>query len=86
MAILATVKTIHGEERSLYLRVNNTEVGNHGAMSHALVRGFLSEEAFNTGKHYIHEETVEFLADVSRPLWEQVYDQLKLSYSDAVDC
>jgi len=77
MAIKAKVETAHGEERELYIRLNNLEASNHGVTSRALFRGFVSEQAFNAGKQYLWEHTVEFTPDVSKPLWEQAYRALK---------
>lgn len=76
MAIKATVTTPHGEERELYIRLNNVESSNHGVASHALFRGFLSKEAFESGAHFLWEREVEFRADVSLPLWPQAYAAL----------
>lgn len=73
MAILATVETNYGEDRELYIRINNVEVSNHGVKASALIRGFASKEAFENKKHYMYEETIEFDADVSGNLWEQAY-------------
>ena len=61
MAIQATVTTVHGEERSLYLRVNNSEISNHGMTSQALVRGFLSKEAFE-----VNGKMVNFLNNLMK--------------------
>lgn len=77
MAIKANVDTLHGENRELYIRLNNVETSNHGVKSNALFRGFLSEEAFKAGNHYMYEKQVEFDADVSAPLWAQAYGVLK---------
>lgn len=77
MAIQANVDTVHGENRSLYIRLNNVEASNHGVKSVALFRGFLSEDAFQAGNHYMFEKEVEFDADVSAPIWEQAYAALK---------
>lgn len=85
MAILTKVTTIHGEEKELYIRVNNVEVNNHGIKACALVRGFLSKDAFDNRMHFLHEERVEFDADLTKPLWEQVYDELKRKYPESVD-
>jgi len=85
MAIKATIKTKFGEERELYVRLNNVEVSNHGVKSRALFRGFLSKEAFDGGASYIHEELIEFNADVAVPLWGQAYDKLKEVYPDSAD-
>lgn len=73
MAILKTVPTQFGEDRELYIRLNNVEVSNHGVKAVALFRGFLSQEAFNNGSHFMYEQVVEFDADVSAPIWGQAY-------------
>ncbi|MDC0644042.1 hypothetical protein OAP32_00530 [Crocinitomicaceae bacterium] len=77
MAILATVTTVHGEDRELYIRLNNVEASNHGVKAYALFRGFLSEEAFDNDCHYMFEKQVEFDADVGGNLWDQAYTALK---------
>lgn len=76
MAIKAIVPTQFGEDREVYIRLNNVEASNHGAMSLALFRGFLSKEAFQSGAHYVWEQWIEFTPDVSQPLWEQAYAAL----------
>lgn len=87
MAIQATVTTAYGEERSLYIRLNNMETSNHGVTSQAKFRGFLSQEAFANLSHYMWECDIEFVADVSQPLWPQAYEALKaeIHLVDAVD-
>jgi hypothetical protein len=77
MAIQATVKTQYGEDRDLYIRLNNIEASNHGVMASSLFRGFLSQAAFEGGANYMWEQSVEFEADVTQPLWEQAYSELK---------
>lgn len=77
MAILAKVKTSFGEERELYIRLNNIESNNHNHVSVAKFRGFLSQEAYVQNFNYVWECDVEFLADVSLPLWSQGYEELK---------
>ncbi|EOX3456117.1 hypothetical protein ACPFUK_003332 [Vibrio cholerae] len=77
MAVLAKVVTMHGEEKELYVRLNNVEVSNHGVQANALFRGFISREAFDNGFHYVWEREFQFTADVSKPVWEQAYAQLK---------
>lgn len=86
MAISARIETNTGETKELYLRVITVDANNHGALSSALVRGFISQEAFDDGKHFAHEESFEFNVDVSTSLWEQVYSHLKSKYPDSVDC
>jgi len=88
MAIKVSVKTIHGETRELYVRLNNVEASNHGVSSNALFRGFVSQEAFENGSHYIYEEFIKFFPNVDLPLWQQAYDALKSTpgYEGAVDC
>lgn len=74
MAILLKVETNYGEERELYIRVNNVEASNHGMKATALIRGFASKDAFENNKHYMYEESISFDADVSSNLWEQAYN------------
>tara|TARA_R110002049_G_C9119109_1_gene558240 strand:+ start:1498 stop:1749 length:252 start_codon:yes stop_codon:yes gene_type:complete len=73
MAIIAKVNTPAMGEMELYIRINNSEISNHNVPSVALLRGFASGEAFNSGKSYLWEEEVSFIADVSLPLWPQIY-------------
>lgn len=84
MAIKATVETIYGATQEIYIRLNSVEASNHGVDSIALFRGFTNEEAFKSGKHFVWEKTISFKADVSRPLWVQAYENLKLD-SDLKD-
>lgn len=77
MAIIATVKTSLGEDRELYIRLNNIEASNHGEMSSAKFRGFISQEAYQAGANYAWEQDAEFMADVAQPLWGQAYQALK---------
>lgn len=86
MAIQIREETTYGEDRDIYVRLNNIEASNHGVQASALFRGFLSKQAFEDGKHYVFEKTVEFDADVSSSLWEQAYNFLKGQYPDAKDC
>lgn len=90
MAIKATVETIHGEVRELYIRLNNVEVSNHGAQSVAKFRGFISQEKFASGANFLWERDIEFDADVTQPLWGQAYQALKSALNvdgDAIeDC
>lgn len=76
MAISATVTTNFGEDRDVYIRLNNIEANNHGVPAQALFRGFLSQPAFESGAHYVWEGSVEFTPDVSQPLWPQAYAAL----------
>lgn len=85
MAIIATVKTSLGEDRELYIRLNNVETSNHGERSTAKFRGFLSQEAYQVGANYAWEQDVEFMADVTLPLWMQAYQALKSELSDKCD-
>lgn len=80
MAILASVETMFGEERQLYIRVNNIEVSNHGVNARALFRGYASKDSFDEAKHYMFEQSLEFKADVGGNLWEQAY----LAFSESL--
>lgn len=86
MAILTKVLTEFGEEKELYLRINSAELSNHGVESTALVRGYLSEQAFKDDLRCMYEDIVTCNVDVSRNVWEQFYSELKNKYSSAVDC
>lgn len=77
MAVKAKVMTMFGEERDVYIRLNNIEANNHGQPAHALFRGFLSKEAFEAKAHYVWEREIAFKANVGLPLWEQAYAALK---------
>jgi len=77
MAIIANVDTNMGEKRSLYIRANSISSSNHGVESIMLFRGFLSKEAFDNGASYVWEQDVKFYADITLPLWEQAYSELK---------
>lgn len=76
MAIQAKIRTQFGEDREVYIRLNNVESSNHGEKSTALFRGFLSQEAFKSGAHYVWDQTVEFDCNVSLPIWPQAYAAL----------
>ncbi|MGL4756437.1 MAG: hypothetical protein ACRCXB_29125 [Aeromonadaceae bacterium] len=77
MAIKAVVETVHGEERELYIRLNNVEASNHGVEATAKFRGYISQEKFEAGANYLWEQDIEFVADVTQPLWGQAYQALK---------
>lgn len=77
MAIQTLVTTEYGEDRSLYIRVNNIETSNHGVPSNVKFRGFLSKEAYEAGARSVWELDMEFLADVALPLWPQAYEAFK---------
>jgi len=51
-------------------------VSNHDFPSTGLFRGYLTKEAFEAGSHFVWEEGVEFMADVSQPIWPQAYAAL----------
>lgn len=77
MAIKATVETNFGEQREVYIRINNVETNNHNVPSVVLVRGFLSREAYLAKKQYVWEAVIECPLDVSTPLWPQIYAAVK---------
>lgn len=77
MAIKATVTTAYGEDRELYIRLNNLEASNHGELSTAKFRGFLSQEAYQAAANYAWEQDIKFMVDVTQPLWGQAYQALK---------
>lgn len=77
MAIKATVKTNFGEERELYIRLNGIEASNHGVESIAKFRGFIGQDKYQEGANYVWECDIEFMSDVTQPLWGQAYRALK---------
>lgn len=78
MAVAATMETNFGEQRQLYIRLNNVEgVNNHASPGVARFRGYVSHEAFQAGKAFVWERLVEFTPNVSQPIWPQAYDGLK---------
>ena len=86
MAITATVMTDFGEQRDLYIRLNNVEgVNNHGYAGESRFRGYLSHEAFLAGKQFVWERLVTFTPDVSEPIWTQGYTALKAALADPAD-
>lgn len=76
MAIKANIKTMFGEDREVYIRLNNVEANNHGVKATATFRGFLSADAFASGSHFVWEAEIEFDCDVSQPVWPQAYSAL----------
>jgi len=88
MAIKTNQTTTYGEICNLYVRLNNTEASNHGVKAVALFRGWLSEDAFKSGKGFVFEKSIEINLDVSKPLWQQAYAALKTidGFEDSVDC
>lgn len=76
MAILENVETSYGENKEIYIRLNNVEVSNHGEHAFAIFRGFFNKEAFLNGKSFIYEKHVKFTPNVSEPMWEQAYKAL----------
>jgi hypothetical protein len=88
MSIKSTQETTFGENRELYIRLNNIEASNHGNKAYALFRGFLSKEAFDNGKPFVFEKSIELDVNVSGNLWEQAYVFIKTlpEFADAVNC
>lgn len=88
MALQATLETVHGDLRALYIRINHAQVSNHGQPASALARGFVSRAAFEAGKSFVWEQGLTFDADVSQPLWAQAYAALRAdpALADAVNC
>ena len=88
MAITSNQETSFGEVRNIYIRLNSLSASNHGVKSVALFRGFLSKEAFASGKNYVFEKEIELTLDVSQPAWVQSYAALKTlaEFLNSVDC
>ena len=76
MAIKETIKTVFGEERECYIRLNNVEASNHGVPAKALFRAFLSKESFDLKANYVAEFDVEFDVAVDKAIWPQSYKAL----------
>ena len=85
MAVLINLTTKYGETREMYVRINNVEASNHGVETHVLFRSYISRDAFKAGANYVDDHPLSFMADVTKPLWEQAFDKLKELYPDAVD-
>lgn len=78
MALLVNTETMFGTTQQLYVRLNCFEqLANHGVPAIALFRGFASQEAFESGKHYMQEWTVEFPADAPEDPWALAYTELR---------
>jgi hypothetical protein len=80
MALIARLETAHGEERELYIRLNNLDqLKNHpeGGGDRARFRGYLSKEAFDRRCHFVWEQVIECEIDVAEPVWPQAYAALK---------
>lgn len=80
MAVKIRTQTLYGEERELYVRVNNFEqLTNHdeAGPDRVLIRGYISKEAFDERRAFVWELALDVTIDVSLPAWPQVYDALK---------
>ena len=77
MAVYNQVETLFGENRTLYIRLNDVEAANHGVSAAARFRGFNSLTAWQDGRPFMWEKVIEFPADVSGNLWQQAYSALK---------
>jgi hypothetical protein len=80
MALIARLETMHGEERELYVRLNNLDqLKNHpeGGGDLLRFRGYLSKEAFDRRCHFVWEQVIECEIDVAEPVWPQAYAALK---------
>lgn len=96
MAVTQTLVTEFGENRELYVRVNNLTANNHGegsttnhgGINTVLFRGYYSEEAFRNSGRFVWELEMNVVFDVSLALWPQAYTVLKSTpdFADAVDC
>ncbi|MEZ9643123.1 hypothetical protein AB4289_15395 [Vibrio cyclitrophicus] len=88
MGITATVPTMLGHKKNIYIRINNIASNNHGELTTALFRGYESKASFEAGAHYIYEESFKYMADVGRDLWNQSYEAYKEQalYPDIQDC
>lgn len=88
MALTNTMSTAFGETRTLYVRINNMTVSNHGEEATVLFRAYLSEEAFKANGGYVWELEQRVMLDVTQSLWAQAYIALKSTeqFHNAQDC
>lgn len=88
MALTNTMFTQYGENRPLYVRVNNMSVSNHGVNATVLFRGYLSQEAFAANAQFVWEQEMELPMAVDQSLWSQAYQALKATeqFQNAEDC
>lgn len=88
MAVTAVLKTVYGETREAYVRINSLSTNNHGVSSVVLFRGFISRDGFKSGASYFWEKELEMMLNISEPLWPQAYRELKKlpEFALAVDC
>ncbi len=84
MAIIATVKTMYGEDRELYIRINHAEINNHNVNSEFTFRGYLVEVDYSEAK-YIYEHIINMIVDVTGNIWQQAYEKLKEEISPFED-
>ncbi|NDV87034.1 hypothetical protein GTW51_10005 [Aurantimonas aggregata] len=66
MAIKVVTRTDSGEERELYIRLNNFDTLSKHAPSVVIFRGFISQEAFERRFEKVWERVIEFEADLSK--------------------
>lgn len=84
MALKKRVIDDLGRDIELYIRVNSAEISNHGHPSYFLFRGYTSKEDFTNGGRYLWESTHSSLVDVSKNIWEQAYNLIKVDGD--IDC
>lgn len=78
MAFTVKLITDFGEERELYVRLNNfDQLANHGVPAIARFRGYVSKEAFEAGARFVWEKTLEIEADAPDAPWKLAYAALK---------
>jgi hypothetical protein len=78
MAVKAKLLTDFGEERELYVRLNNfDQLANHGVPAIARFRGYVSKEAFENGSRFVWEQLIEFDGDAPDEPWKAAYAALK---------
>lgn len=80
MALIIRTQTLFGEERDLYVRINNFEqLTNHSeaGADRVLFRGYISKEAFEQRRAFVWELALDAPVDVHAPVWSQAYEALK---------
>lgn len=84
MALMIQLDSKHGLDQPLYWRLNNfeqfsnREPDGRRLPAVARFRGFLSEDAFRAGKHFLDERLVEFTpSSASADMASEAYEALK---------
>ncbi|WP_322037188.1 hypothetical protein [Burkholderia cepacia] len=62
--VVGPLRTDYGDEQSLFVRLNHIDgLNDHGAPALATFRGFSSRSAFEDGRRYLWEQTIQIRAN-----------------------